>query len=191
MSDAIAYQGEVEPQILAALRLLYSEREDEQLQPALLGGMAEQAQHFDSHLGFVVDAIDNADLAGSKTHAEHVINIAVGINSEDFLDWNGSGRAENPGNDVGLINYLILLRESLPPGEASNVVITQIEALLEQIQDLVDLARRISDVDTLEEVADFAQDMRGVQTQQAIGLLISQTQAMELTIRIQIEPAQP
>src|SRR5574341_793427 len=191
MSGTIAYQGQVDPQILSALRLLYSVHEGEELQPALLGGIAGQAQQFDSHLGFIVDAIDSADLPGTKTHAEHVINIAVGRNSEDFLDWNGSGRAENPGDDVGLINYLMLLRATLPPGDASNAALTEIEALLNQVEDLVDLAKRISDVDTLEEVADFAEDMRGVQTQPAIVLLISQTQTMDLTIRGSIGPAQP
>lgn len=191
MSDTVLYQAQIEPELLGALRLLYSEHDGEPLQQAALVGMLQQAQHFDSHLGFVMDAIASNNLAGSKTHAEHVINIAVGQNSPDFLDWNGNGRPENPGDSVGLMNYLLTLRAALPAGDASSGVAAQIEGLLGQVEDMVDLAKRISDADTIEEVAEFGAEMEGVQTQPVIGILIAQVESMNLTVRVPVEPVTP
>ena len=55
------------------------------------------------HRNLMQQSLDAGDLTGALRHAEHVLNIlAVDL----FGDMDGSGLAENPGDDVGVRRYV-------------------------------------------------------------------------------------
>lgn len=73
---------------------------------AYLYGAIEQATAAYYHQVYAMDALSNGDLEEAKAHAEHVINILEGKNGSQYGDRDGNGRVENPGDDVGVRQYI-------------------------------------------------------------------------------------
>ncbi|MEM8863335.1 MAG: hypothetical protein AAGD96_33915, partial [Chloroflexota bacterium] len=59
------------------------------------------------HSNFAAESLAANDLAGARRHAEHTINILEGEFGENFGDLDGDGQAQNPGNGVGVMTYLL------------------------------------------------------------------------------------
>ena len=66
------------------------------------------------------ESLDAGDLQGARRHAEHVLNVLA---LDQFGDMDGSGLAENPGDDVGVRRYV-------EQATASSAVLTSESAAL-------------------------------------------------------------
>ncbi len=99
----------------------------------LLTLLPRQATHFQSHANLAINEINAGNLGGAKLHSEHTINIAEGRAGEFFADWDGSGTPENPGDDVGLIFYLELLRAGAQGFAVSQELAGRVDDLPDQV----------------------------------------------------------
>lgn len=100
----IVLSGSVAPEALDVLRQILVES-DAPGGKGLAASLLKQADVLFQHAKLASDALTAGDLRGAKMHAEHVINIAAGKNSPDFGDYNGDGRADNPGDGFGVAAY--------------------------------------------------------------------------------------
>jgi hypothetical protein len=219
ISQQIIYSGQIPEEQLSRLRLMFSVARDLPLQEAVLEGVARQSITYDSHLDNTIHAIEGTpsedygsdtgggdaaaepDLETAKLHAEHVINIIVGRESLEFGDYNGSGRPENPGDGVGLENYLLVLQESALA--ASSAVVDNADAveiagsinghvneLLLIITDAKNDELSVTAADNLEEVQPLAEDMKALFIEEAIQTLLDEAQSLDLAIQIDVLPVQ-
>jgi tRNA A-37 threonylcarbamoyl transferase component Bud32 len=189
------YTATVSDQTAAYAKLLTDVNGPGALSSELLDGMAHQAVHYTSHRDLAVNSIDQGNLAGGKQHSEHVINILEGKSGPDYGDWNGDGRIENPGDDVGLIPYLQLLSalvvdiESAPTADdasrqAADQLNQQIQTLLSQAGSARDLATRVASADTLEEVQPLAPELAAIQLKDPVNAVVSQAQSVDLSLTL-------
>ena len=58
------------------------------------------------HAELAKAAVDDGDVDGAKQHAEHVVNILEGASGENFVDLDGNGTAQNPGDGFGALLYV-------------------------------------------------------------------------------------
>lgn len=170
---------------------------------AVLDGAAAQVRHYNSHLGFAVEAIQQGNLNGGRLHSEHMINIVEGRQGELFGDWNGDGQAQNPGDDFGLLPYLRLLREfalsDLLRSDLSADQRGEIEALRDRIAALIiaaedarGLAQRITAGDTVEEVAPLAAQLDLLRLQPEVEAVVAQARdLLSMTLRAEVRPLAP
>ncbi len=133
----------------------------------ILQGLTAQGSHYASHLGFALDAVAAENLAGTRSHSEHVINILSGRTGEFYGDWNGNDLVENPGDDVGLIVYLNLLSDLLEgplasPDEdmrqAAGILREELEGLMAQADQALTFARQLVLADTIQVIHDLGID---------------------------------
>lgn len=198
MSDAIIYRADVPPGLLAQVRSLYDYtlRRDEPFDGMLLDGTLFQATQYDNHLGFAVEGIKGGDLNAGKLHSEHVINIISGANSEEFGDWNQDDLTQNPGDDVGLEPYLLLIEDAL-----SSVVLTtddegvreqaaslqaETETLLQKVQDARRQAQRITASDNLAEASDLAATLDTLRVEESLASLVESIQTLDLGVTVEV-----
>jgi len=143
----------------------------EQIQAGLLGLMQRQVGHFFSHAGFALDAFAGENLSLGKTHSEHTLNILDGREGEFYDDYDGNGRADNPGDDVGLLPYLRLLEttalgsaaaelERGGTGELGQAIADRAAALADLLLDARDTLHQILLADTTADIRQF-----GLETQ--------------------------
>ncbi len=204
MSAQVVYRGEVSSDILQHVRALYTYtlRRRDPFSVALLEGLKSQAQQYDSHLGLAVHGIQGGSLAAGKQHAEHTVNIALGASSPDYGDLDGNGRAENPGDDVGLGPYLFLLQDAarsavLVPNadvevqQVATAVIDTTESLLQTVGDAARLGLRITSSDTLEEAQPLAAELNTLVVQSAVVPLVQQAEGLDLAITVQVFAVAP
>jgi len=109
----VVYSGQLDPQILKDLTQAVQAAPNQPVEKTILDGIRSQSKVYNSHLQFIIDAINAANLAGIKQHSEHVINITVGKGDQRYGDYTGDKVAQNPGNGVGLETYLRLLKQSI------------------------------------------------------------------------------
>ena len=95
---------QIPPPNLAPLRELLAP-EDEHGKGALFGANEQQAVAL-QHLGLLQDVLAKNDLAETKRHTEHVINILVGKGDKNYGDHNVDDLTQAPGDQVGIGNYL-------------------------------------------------------------------------------------
>ncbi len=189
------YSASVPEQVTAYAKLVTEVDGPGNLTAELLDGMAHQAVHFTSHRDLAVSSIDEGNLAGGKQHSEHVINILEGKSGPDYGDWNGDGRVENPGDDVGLIPYLQLLSDLVVDIEgnptyddtsrqAAAQLNQQIQTLLDQAGTARDLATRVASADTLEEVQPLAPEMSAILLQDPVNAVDAQAGTADLALTV-------
>lgn len=120
--EQIFFTGELaDPAATALQRLLV----EEQSGAGRLRSAFEQARLADEHASFAQAELAAGDLAFARRHAEHVVNILDGADGAFFGDLNGDGRAENPGDNIGVRRHLLdsralvgeALAASTPTGE--------------------------------------------------------------------------
>lgn len=198
----IAYAGEVAPETLQRLRQLDAVSRGAPLKQAVLSGLPVQAQHYDSHLGFAVGDITGGNLQGGKMHSEHTINIIVGSQSEDFSDWDNNGRAENPGDEFGLLPYLLTLKEAAQAAAAAPDSTPEMKRLAEEIaqtlgevipviDQALSLAKRIASTDAVEEAQPLAVQMEELRVKGKIDLLLQEAEGLNMTVIVEVFPAGP
>ncbi len=191
--DTLIYVGEVLPETVARARLLFSKTRESTLQAAVLGSLGREANTYDSHRQLAIDALVANNLSGGKQHAEHTINLLVGEQSPDFADWDGNGRIENPGDGVGVINYLLLLDEAIAgaTGVPEPAIDSQINELLLVAADAEDAAKRISASDTVEEARSHIEALSALPLGEAVAGLLGQAQGLDMAIRAEVFPVPP
>lgn len=192
VNGAFMYTAMVDEALLNHARALYKHtfNRGASFQDALLQGIVSQARQYDSHLGFSVDSINNSNLPGAKSHGEHMINIASGIeDTANYGDWNGDGRVENPGDNVGLETYLHLLGESirsLPDAEDHQDLLDSIDQYILTVQDARRLGQRITAADTVGEVSTFPTDLSNLKLSSAISQLVNAVSELDLKIAAEV-----
>ena len=73
-------------------------------QLALIQGLSANTKLIDQTARDMQVAYENEDEAGTRERAEDIINLLAGSRSEDYKDWNGDGKATDPGDGYGLFN---------------------------------------------------------------------------------------
>jgi serine/threonine protein kinase len=192
MSGTIVYAGQIPEDQLNNLRLMFSVMRDAALKASVLEGITRQSTVYDAHLDNTIDAIAADNIPSAKTHAEHVVNITVGRNRTEYLDYDGNGRADNPGDGVGLMTYLTILQQSTATanGDAANSVIDQAEEIILIITDGKNDELSVTAADTLEELDLLAEELQGLHVDALIDPLIQAAQGLDFAIPIDVV-AQP
>ncbi|MEX0787272.1 MAG: protein kinase [Anaerolineales bacterium] len=197
MSDHVAYVAEVQSEIHAWVQLVEAESRGAPLGQAVTFGLQGQAVPYNSHLDLAVGSINAGDLGGGHTHAEHVINIVEGASGDQFADWNGNGRFENPGDPVGLVPYLSVYRELLlgaarspdvtPENQAlAQRLATEISNLLVTADEALDLCLRLASADQAAEAAPLATQLSAHRMQNSVESLLSQAAGLPLSITLDV-----
>ncbi|HEX9797221.1 MAG TPA: protein kinase [Anaerolineales bacterium] len=187
----VVFQGAFDPEVAADLQLLFDVAGQTPLAQAVPQGLSRQVVHFDSHLNLILSSIDGGSLPSAKLHAEHVINISDGRDGLDYGDWNGDGRTENPGDDVGLVPYLRLLRTMLESSPASDPdqaeeLISQLDELLAIANDTLDLATRVAAADGVAEVQPLRADLDSHHLGERVEAFLAQIEPIDLVLAVPI-----
>jgi serine/threonine-protein kinase len=199
-SGTLAYRGLINPEVLQRVRALYTHTlmRDEPFATILLEGAKFEAAQYTSHLGFSLSDIGNANLVGGKLHAEHAINIVSGASdTQNYADWNGDGRIDNPGDDVGLEPYLLLLADTVRgaaglPGtddaarQKAEAILVTIDDLLQVARDARRLCQRVTSADTIAEVQPFAAELSNMGLESAVAALVHDASAFDLFIAVDV-----
>ena len=135
-----------------------------------LYGASEQAGIAVQHGEFLRESAESGDLAEARRHAEHVVNILDGSGGMFYGDLNRDGQEQNPGDGVGVREYLAetkahLLAE-LDGAELSaeeRTSLLQALALAEDGEGLVSAAReqamKLFSADTAQEASALGSDL--------------------------------
>ncbi|MCU0498155.1 MAG: serine/threonine protein kinase [Anaerolineae bacterium] len=98
------YRGQVPPAVMDLITALFVEASEGER--SLIDGLDREASVAQQHAGL---ASASTDLRSLRIHAEHTINIIAGTQ----VDYNGDGRAENPGSGIGIYRQLDQIAEAL------------------------------------------------------------------------------
>lgn len=202
VSGEIAYQGQIPAETLQRVRLLEDVSGSEPLKPSVLEGVSSQADTYNTHLGFALDGLAASDLSAGKQHSEHVINIISGRNSEDYADWDDNGRIENPGDDVGLLPYLLILSETAETaanapdatgemGDMADEIDEVVTELTRSVEDAGNLARRVALSDTIEEAQALAPELDALRIQGAVALIVQNAEGLDLAVGAEVFAVAP
>lgn len=156
LSGTIIYEAQVDAQVLLDYRHLKN-ISGGTIDQAISSKMVTQANSFTDHTSFALTAMDSGSLNSAKNHAEHTINIASGVGSDDYFDWDNDGRPENPSDDVGLLPYVRLFANALTIADSD--ILIQVNELITQIGVHVSFMKKITASDTLDEAATHAEQL--------------------------------
>lgn len=185
----VLYVGELRQETSSLLSHLLQVNGQGQLANIVTSNIDQQSVHFTSHLGFALQSIEGGNLPGAKQHSEHVINIVEGSQGEDYGDWNDDGRAENPGDDFGLMHYLELLdillsgSPATPPSDLEGLR-ADVEILMTAAGNARDLATRVASADTLEETELLAEELGAQQIRPTIEALLVKLEGLDLVLAV-------
>lgn len=110
--DPVLYSGEYSPERQAAFRQLAFTSSEATGKP-YIGAILEQASQALNHQGFALDALQAGNQAMARAHAEHVVNILDGKAGASYGDVDGNGQVQNPGDDVGVRQYMEQARSQI------------------------------------------------------------------------------
>ena len=186
------------------VRLADEEKRGDAVLQNLQSWLPLQVNHFVTHSGFALDGIPREDLSYVKTHSEHSLNIVEGRTGELYQDWDGNGSAENPGDDVGVVPYLALLRAASVggsraeilrggSGQAGNDIANRADEIGDVIADIRETVRQILLVDTIGDISAFGLDsdlaiQRDVKA--LIDQLVADSQAVDLAFAFDVFASQ-
>ncbi|MGH2619803.1 MAG: protein kinase domain-containing protein [Anaerolineales bacterium] len=197
------YLGSVSPEIGGFLRLASEVRTDRRVPTDLADLFSRQAGHFLSHAGLALGAMGADNLTDTKTHGEHSLNIIEGEAGEFYDDWNGNGRPENPGDDVGLLPYVRLLEAAGTgtaiaeeqrggSGDPGRAIAEQATEIANRLAEAREILRQIVQVDTTADIHSFGLDTE-LAALLSVKALIDQTAAQaagqQLAFAIELFPA--
>lgn len=196
----IVLEANFDPALIQRVRLADEEKGGDPILANLRSWLPVQVDHFITHSGFALDGIQRSDLPYVKAHSEHSLNIVEGKTGELYRDWDGNGRAENPGDNVGVAPYLGLLRAASEGGSQSEIwrggsgeaglVISQSASEIEDLlRDIRETVRQILLVDVVSDISAFGLDtdlelQRELKTR--IAQLITDAEAVDLAFAIDI-----
>jgi tRNA A-37 threonylcarbamoyl transferase component Bud32 len=200
---AIVFEGELPPQSVDLVQLADEVQRGAPILANLTGWLTLQITHFDTHSAFAMDGIARNDLPYIKQHTEHSLNILEGMEGELYGDWDGNERAENPGDDVGLLPYVRLLllaaegssRAEIQrggSGEFAAGIANRSSEIVQQLLGLRETVKQILLVDTMTDIPALGLDDqlevgRGVKG--LIDQLAADSAPLDLAIVIEVFPA--
>ena len=198
----IVLQGTLNPETISMLRLADEVKRGDPVIQNLSQWLPSQVSHFITHSGFSLDGVARGDLNYVKTHSEHSLNIIEGRDGEYYDDWDGNQRAENPGDDVGLFPYIMLLGISAEggakaeilrggSGEAGNAIAERSDEIGELLFSIRETMRQILLVDTVADIQSFGLDSDLEIQREAIDLvkqLVTDSDQVDLAFAIEIFP---
>jgi len=197
--SSVIYSGSVSPEIQEFIRLVSEVRSDQRIPIDLVDLFSRQAGHFLSHAGLALGAMGSDNLPDSKTHGEHSLNIIEGEAGEFYDDWNGNGRAENPGDNVGLLPYVRLLEAAGTgsaiaeeqrgrSGDPGRAIASQAEEIARLLAEAREILRQIVQVDTSADIHSLGLDTE-LAALLSVKALVDQTaaQAAEQPLAFAIE----
>ena len=201
-SSQVVFSGTVLPDTPSYVRLADDVNRGRPIQVELLSLMKKQIGHFFSHSGFALDAIGSNNLPAVKLHSEHTLNIIDGREGNLFADWDNNGRAENPGDDVGLLPYVRLLEAAAAgsavaaeqrggSGELGRTLAARAAEIAIQLANATETARKILLADSTSDIRSFGLDSelqvaRGLKDQ--LAQLAAEAQNLDLVFLIQLTP---
>ena len=100
----VLYSGQQAPQALAQIRTSTVASDDAPLAYSL--GARNQAEELLRHAEFVQIAFDLLSIADAQRHAEHILNVLEGVDSEHFGDLDVAHGIQNPGDGYGIMAYV-------------------------------------------------------------------------------------
>jgi serine/threonine-protein kinase len=198
--ENVVFQGGFDPGATQLVQLVDDEKGGEPVIANLATWLPLQADHFYRHSGLALVEVENENLAATKAHSEHSINIIEGITGELFGDWDGDNNPVNPGDPIGVIPYLTLLQvlaeggakaESLRggTGDAAGEIAARSSEIEHLFLSLRETIRQIALVDSVEDIAAFGLDS-DLEIQREAKTLIDQlmqdAQAVDLAFAIDI-----
>lgn len=134
-SNQVPFRGVPSPDILAAARRVFAANDGEPATPRNVSygqGLLTQSQIARDHALNAFNAAAIGAFAEMRAHCEHLINTIEGTGGARYADYNGDGRAENPGDGFGALAYARQSAVLLP--DASDDL-GEVESLLIAIQD--------------------------------------------------------
>ena len=190
--SAAVFAADFDPNAVQLVRLADQEKGGDAVLQNLRTWLPRQAAHFVTHSGFALDGVQREDLPYVKTHSEHTLNIVEGRTGELYQDWDGDGSAQNPGDDVGVVPYLALLRPASVggsraeilrggSGQAGNDIANRADEIGDLIADIRETVRQILLVDTIGDVSAFGLDS-DLAIQRDVKALIDQLVADSLAV---------
>ena len=196
----VLFTGGISPETAALIRLADDVNRGKQIQAELLGLLERQVGFFFSHAGFALDAFAGDDLNLGKSHSEHSLNILDGREGELYDDYDGNGRADNPGDDVGLLPYIRLLEaaargaaaaelERGGTGELGQSIADRAATLTDQLLDARDTLRQILLADATAEIRQSGLDTQleaARELRVQIDQLAADARGLDLTLQLQI-----
>jgi len=102
----IVLAGAVDTGAITQFRRLLVRWPDSRYGTASLQGLRQLALNARFQAAVLREAAVNGDLPGMRRKAEHLVNLVEGSRGGSFGDLDGNGRAEDPGDGVGLIPYI-------------------------------------------------------------------------------------
>ncbi len=167
--SAVIYAADFDPNAVQLVQLANQEKGGDAVLQNLRSWLPRQVDHFITHSGFALDGIQRDDLPYVKTHSEHTLNIVEGRTGELYQDWDGNGSAQNPGDDVGIVPYLALLRAASVggsraeilrggSGQAGNNIANRADEIGNVLADIRETVRQILLVDTIGDISAFGLD---------------------------------
>ncbi|NOH04112.1 MAG: protein kinase [Chloroflexi bacterium] len=72
-------------------------------QVGLVNGLVDSAALIQESAAALQTAYENGDDEAMQASAEAIINVIAGSQSQDFKDWDGDGKINNPGDGYGLL----------------------------------------------------------------------------------------
>jgi len=116
------------------------------------------------HAAELSESVGRGNLQTVRRHAEHLVNLIEGESGEHYSDLDGDGFLEDPGDGIGLLNYL-QSAASVSDDEQIESLAAEILALLQKIDDLalsILVANDLNSVSApVEEVDSLAQRFNG------------------------------
>ncbi|GIL14018.1 MAG: hypothetical protein BroJett038_27380 [Chloroflexota bacterium] len=205
-TGAVVYSASVPPELMDALTeiLLRSEDgfaagaavssyggggqdsggQDSGAKGSLLDGALIEAQTAAQHAGF---AAGSNNIGGMHTHTEHTINILNGTT----VDYNRSGRGENPGRGVGVVRFLDLIEAQLDAVADAPAASRSLQSDLEFIRACTQNVRQwIGEITALDEAVLAASDVAEVADEAARAVELAETiiGGVDLNGSGQVEP---
>jgi plastocyanin/uncharacterized membrane protein YozB (DUF420 family) len=102
------------------------------------------------HAAELSESVSRDNLDTVRRHAEHLVNLIEGETGEHYGDLDGDGFLEDPGDGVGLVNYLESVA-SISDGEQTKSLAAEILGLLQEIDDLALSVLAANDLNSVSE----------------------------------------
>ncbi|MEW6567421.1 MAG: hypothetical protein AB1449_04475 [Chloroflexota bacterium] len=120
------------------------------------------------------------------------MNVIEGEASTNSGDWNGDSLVVNPGDDFGLLPYLLLLQDfarSQSTSPAWAAVLEPLQRLVIDTEDASRLAQRIAGGDTIDEVRLLGARLAELHIEASVAELVTLAQALPLAYVIPLTSA--
>jgi len=116
------------------------------------------------HAAELSESASRGNLQTVRRHAEHLVNLIEGESGEHYGDLDGDGFLEDPGDGVGLLNYLQSVA-SVSDDSQTDSLAAEILELLEEIDDLALSVLAANDLNSMsapvDKVDSLAQRLNG------------------------------